>query len=251
MSDIVERDFISYAEDLLPSQFQNATNTRALLEIFLSEDQVFQDELKKLFDQGLDIDTATGYQLEIIGKLSGVERTNIDDDIYRDDIKFQRTVDNSSGTRQEIVDFLKNISGVDDVLLIDNYPAAFITQIQGGETVTKDIADRVDGVAGAGINAHSVIHLEQGYGIVPVESDQYQDNLDTGTGEYVLIPEGDDNWRSILPEIADVYDIAPTSAGEAVMQAGEAEALAGGYTPKDEFTTRGRVSETYTNKNYI
>lgn len=249
--DIKENNFLSYTEDYLPQQFDNAINTKALLEIFLSQDQEFQDELRKLFEVGLDLDVATGYQLEILGKLSGLERTNVDDDIYRNDIKFKQTVDNSSGTVPEVVDFAKNITGVENILVIPNYPAAFITQIEGGETVTLDIADRIDGVAAAGVNAHSVIHLEQGYGIVPCESDTYLYNFNSSTNEFDEILEGELNWRSVLPEIDDVYDIALTSAGEPLMQAGEPTALAGGFTPKQEFITRGRVSETYTNKNYI
>lgn len=249
--DIKENKFIDYVEEYLPQQFDKSVNTKALLEIFLSEDQIFQDELRKLFEVGLDLESATGYQLDILGKLSGLERTDDDDNVYREDIKFKQNVDNSSGTIPEVVNFARGITNIDNISILSNYPAAFMAQIDGGTSVPLTIADKVDGISGAGINAHSVIHLENGYGIVPCESDNYLYNFNPSTNQFNEILEGSSNWRSVLPEVDEVYDLALTSAGEPTMHAGESLALAGGYTPKQAFIKKGRVSETYTTKNYV
>lgn len=222
-TDIRKYNFVSYIDELLPEQFNQAENTKALLEIFLNHDQEFQDELEKLFTTGIDIDQAFGHQLELLGKLSSLPRTNSDDEIYRSDIKFKQTVDNSSGTTPEILHFIKRVTGLDNVSLIPNYPAAFVTQIDGGDSVPLDIADKIDGVSGAGINAHSVTHIEQGYGIIPCESDNYLSNYNSATGEFDEIPEGQLNWRSVLAEL------------------GEEE------TP----VKKGKINETYTSKNYV
>jgi len=222
-TDIKQTDFVSYAEDLLPQQFDKADNTKALLEIFLTHDQEFQDEIQKLFNTGIDIDSAYGYQLEILGKLSGLQRTDPDDEVYRNDIKFKQTIDNSSGTIPEITAFVKTITALDDVNLIPNYPAAFVTQIIGGASIPLDTADKISGVTGSGINAHSVIHLEDGYGLIPCEIDDYLYNYNAGTGEFDEILEGDLNWRSVLVEI------------------GEEEVPA----------KKGKLGETYTSKGYV
>lgn len=224
MSDIIERDYLSYAENLLPTQFRFAENSKKLLSIFLEEDQLFQDELMKLFSQGSDVDTATGYQLELIGKLSGVERTTDDDSVYRDQIKFQRTVDNGSGTTPEVLSFVKELTGVSDVRLFPHFPASFSVQVNGGESVPSDIAVMVDGVSLAGVNAHTVIHLKNGVGVIPAEDNQL-DNYNAFNESYDPIPEGDYGWSSVLPEDSFLED-NPNSV-------------------------RGLLPESYNSRNYV
>lgn len=224
MSDIVERDYLRYAEDLLPTQFRFAENSKKLLSIFLEEDQLFQDELMKLFAQGGDVDTATGYQLELIGKLSGVERTIEDDDVYREQIKFQRSVDNGSGTTPEVLSFVKQLTGVDGVKLFPHYPASFSVQVKGGDSVPKDIAIMVDKVSLAGVNAHTVIHLKNGVGVVPAEDNQL-DNYNSFTESYDPIPEGEYGWSSVLPEDSFLED--------------------------NPDSVRGLLPESYNSRNYV
>lgn len=188
-NDIAKRDYLSYIDDLLPTQFQSATNTKTLLQIFLQENQEFQDELQKLFEVGLDLDTATGYQLEIVAKLSGVYREDSSDEELRARVKFKQTVDNGSGTIPEILRFLKSLTGQEDVKLFNHYPASFLAQVDGGESVPSNIADMVDAVSLAGVNAHTVIHFKDGIGFIPSEKG---------------IP--DESGRSVLPEKIDASD---------------------------------------------
>lgn len=186
---IAKRDYLSYVNDLLPTQFQSATNTKALLQIFLEENQEFQNELQKLFEVGLDLETATGYQLEIIAKLSGVYREDSSDEELIARVKFKRTVDNGSGTTPEILRFLKSLTRQDNIKLFNHYPASFLSQIDGGGSVPTNIADMVDAVSLAGVNAHTVVHFKNGIGFIPSEKG---------------IP--DERGRSVLPEKIDVSD---------------------------------------------
>ena len=224
-TDIKKTDYLSYVDELLPQQFENASNTKAILEIFLNQDQEFQDELEKLFDVGLDINTATGYQLDIIGKLSGVDRTDFEDEIYRQDIKNRRISDNYSGTRDELLLAAKDLTDSTDTNLFSHYPAFICMQVNGDIMYNYNVL-RLDGAAAAGVNLHSVIHTPDDVGFIPCEIDNAYDNYDSVNGVFTEVTQGDPLYVSVFPEIDDAYDETFVGAGETFMQAGEPLAIA-------------------------
>ena len=181
MSEINNIDFSSYIEELLPIQFQDSENIKAWLETVLTENQKLFDEIYTLSQINTDIDTATGYQLDLIGKLDNVYRLADTDEAYRERIRLERFTNNSSGTIPEILSFCQQTTnGYSE--LFEHYPASFAIQISA-ETFEEGLIDRVDELSAAGVNAHSLIHTINGDGVKAPEEDEAYSSTDVQAGE--------------------------------------------------------------------
>lgn len=256
--DIYNPNFLEYVEQFLPMQYEKATNTKKLLNIFLAEQQEFQTEVYKLFEQGLNLDTATGYQLDIIGKLSNTARNGLSDEDYRQEIRLQRFLANSSGTIPEIHQYVTESTKGDSVRIIEHFPRSFCVQTDG-DIPNTDFASSVDKVSAAGVTAHSVIHrwnddnllftrVEDSY-ITPLVSageTGMQAGESTATATSWLANTTTTPANSILYRLQDLYTIPPISAGESIMHSGEEQAIASSILDTDASDNRGTLSRVYT-----
>lgn len=241
--DITQRDYTSYI-DLLPEQFSQAENTKKLLEIFLTEDQVFFDELIKLFEVGLDLETATGYQLDIIGKLAGEERDDRTDEQYREAIKFKQFINNSSGTTPELLSYLKTITNSEKTYLYEHYPATVCTEVDG-DAPSVTTVELTDQSAAGGVDVHSIIYAPDGEAVRPVEITNAYDNYDSGSDSFTEVTDKTNRlYYAIRPE-TDIYQGSVSLAGRSYMSAGNTQAVATGLTLIDTDEVRGKHPEVY------
>lgn len=115
-------DFVKTAERLLISQYQKP-NFKALFRIMSQVFTDIQENTFKLRDKFWLLD-ATGEQLEYIGRLWDEGRNGQGDTDYRARI-FNKIAQSSSGTIQEIKNFLYSAYGATYVNYRPEYPAGF------------------------------------------------------------------------------------------------------------------------------
>lgn len=118
-------DFTARLLALLPSQFANALNLRALVESFGEECQLIEDTLWSLIDQ-VAIDTATGVQLDNIGAIVGLERTSVTDDTYRQHLRAFILANRSDGRANALIEIAQRIqdsipSPADNAALVEYF----------------------------------------------------------------------------------------------------------------------------------
>ena len=243
--DINKRDYPSYV-DLLPAQFENAEKLKAFLSIFLNESQEFYNELYKLFEVGLDLENATGYQLDILGKLVNEYRNKRDDDEYREAIKFSQFIANSSGTIPELIKFLNQITNSNTTRLFEHYPATICMEIDG-DTPTKDNLIAVDQSAMAGVDVHSIIHSPDGIALRPVSVNNAYDNYNGSV--FTEVTDTEDPVYYAQRPSTDIYVSSVSLAGRPYMVAGHPRAVATGLTVIDDTIDKGKHPEVYTREN--
>lgn len=245
--DIAKRDYTSYI-DLLPAQFENATRLQQFLSIFLNESQEFFDELYKLFEAGLDLETATGYQLDILGKLLNEYRDGRTDDEYREAIKFAQFIANSSGTIPELITYLNQITNSTTSRVFEHYPATICMEVDG-DAPTQDNIRGADEAALAGVDVHSIIHSPDGVAVRPVSVNSAYDNYDSGSDTFSEITdEADPLYYAQRPSVTS-YVNSVSLAGRDYMSAGNSQAIATGLTLVDSSIKKGRHPEVYRREN--
>lgn len=247
MIDITKRDYTSYI-DLLPAQFENATKLQQFLSIFLNESQEFFDELYKLFETGLDLDTATGYQLDILGKLVNEYRDGRTDDEYREAIKFAQFIANSSGTIPELVQYLNQITNSTTSRVFEHYPATICMEVDG-DAPTQDNIRATDESAMAGVDVHSIIHSPDGVAVRPVSVNNAYDNYNSGSDTFAEVTDESDPLYYAQRPSSDVYVNSVSLAGRSYMSAGNSQAIATGLTLLDSSIKKGRHPEVYRREN--
>ena len=112
------------AKDLLTSDFDAATNVRALLDVLLAEvqevEQVFYDLIVEQY-----LSTAVGEQLDRIGAIVGEARAGLGDTAYRNFIGARIQTNITESTIPTLLDVISTITGSSDVLFSPTYPASF------------------------------------------------------------------------------------------------------------------------------
>jgi hypothetical protein len=108
------------------------------------------------------IETAVGHQLDVIGKLVGIDRADIDSGLsdvdYRRYVRAKIWEHKSDGVVEDVIRVLRLVIDDDDAVLtiVPQYPAGFVVQVND-EPVTDTVADLaaefLRGSAGAGIRA--------------------------------------------------------------------------------------------------
>lgn len=222
------RDYNSYI-DLLPEQFKSAEKSKALLSIFLSEDQTFFDELYKLFEEGFNVDTATGYQLDLLGKLSGVYREGMTDEELREAIKLRRILDNGSGTKPDLLTYLKAFTEADTVRVFEHYPASVCLETDG-INLSTDLVGKLDSASAGGVYTHSIIDCNEGTEIRPVSFDLAYENYNPIDDVFEEVATTSKLYNAIRYDFSEIYTQSLSIAGDPLMQAGEPTAQATGLT---------------------
>jgi hypothetical protein len=96
----------------------------------------------------LNVDTASGEWLDIIGKMVGVKRNDgeSDDDFRKRVIVF--SMENDAGTPNNVIDVAKELSGDPAPQYLDEVPATFFVYTPNGKALTLS---QVDKLAPAGV----------------------------------------------------------------------------------------------------
>ena len=105
--------------------------TSALLESWLAEVQAVEDALWQLLvDRSLE--TAEGYQLDVLGRIVGEPRRGRDDATYRVWIEARNLVHRSSGTTTQMLAIVRKLLPTIGLELEEYYPAAFVFRFGPG-----------------------------------------------------------------------------------------------------------------------
>ena len=282
MSELQIRDFSSYT-DLLPIQFSDSENLIKLLAIYLDQVEELNLAQQALGEYSTELETAFGYQLDIIGALLGVPRLGLDDEEYRDAIRFGISRNTGSGTPEDVIGFLQTITKATKVRYWEHYPACTVLETNG-TNIPKAIPATMDNVTPAGVRTGGVIVVKGNICFRPCRladayanrvfvpnppSEEYQmGQTDAEMGEsgmemigeftseyyFVDVPEDTLLGNSILPELVDAYDITPLTSnemGNEGIEMGntgvEMDTLAREYTQKEGFK-RGRCANILTDR---
>lgn len=133
---------------LTMAQYKNKPNINNILKEYGLSMNTLQDAIFEMRDL-LWLDTATGVQLDIIAKILKVfERTDPDDEIFRQDIRTQVSL-NTSGTVDELILLLNTIYGATFALYKTNYPAKYYFWTDAVVTVDELEQISAGGVGGA------------------------------------------------------------------------------------------------------
>lgn len=108
---------------------------------------VFQD-LKNL----TTLENSSGVQLDGIGDLVGLPRFTNDDNLYRDALIFQISLNNSNGTPEDIMSFLHQQTGSTLLSYLEAWPAKAIIHITClAVNIPVDLQAQTERVAPAGV----------------------------------------------------------------------------------------------------
>ena len=245
MAEVLAKDLTSYI-DFLPIQFSNSPNVKAFLSIFLAQAQELENANMELDRVSTSIDLATGYQLDIIGKLIGVNRLGRDDVQYRKVIIFQISVNVGNGTPEDVIQYLSYVTNASKVGYWEHYPAMVILETNG-TTIPSNIANMLGNLTIAGVSVGGVIVSETGKVFRGCSlNEAYSNSTDpantpiSSSGEALMAcgeelaycaPEFSPSFtpvedtsllsRCILPSIGDLRTDHVSSSGEALMACGE------------------------------
>ena len=142
MSVVTATDVAANGEARLLPQFERSTKLKGLLRSLLGEVQPTEDVLLQVMSQ-TGIDTAVGVQLDTLGKLLNVSRGSSDDDEYRTRLYSQISLNSANGTPENIITLVRLVTGSQDVVLNEYFPAEAHVQVRGGNPVPEGFLDLV------------------------------------------------------------------------------------------------------------
>jgi hypothetical protein len=146
----------------IPQQFKESENFNKILKIIASE----CDDLVGVFNQiktAFYLESAIGVQLDIIGQIVQEERNGLNDQDYREAIKFKIFLNTSKGKVEEIIFILKTITDATKIIYSDHPPAGY-TIYSDGSTIQGNLNDFIDNLSAAGVS----VVVEMGLGEPPL-----------------------------------------------------------------------------------
>lgn len=223
---------------LLPNQFSDSVKLQNFLSIYLDQVQELEDANIGLSLTN-NIYTATGYQLDIIGKLVGSNRLfEESDENYRARLLGLIAVNSSNGTPESVINAAIAVTQATRASYWEHYPASNIVEVQA--PFPKNSLESVDNSSPAGVCTGAVMHSETGF-------------VFRGCEENQIIPYDPDETEGydfcILPELTDIQNQdLDNLCGEPLMACGEPSAeCESEYTANPDF--RGIFIEAYTKVN--
>jgi len=129
------------AVSLLPHQHKEKLLTEAWLRVLVRPFQRIENVTWQVLTE-MDLETAIGAQLDILGRVVGEARAGKADEDYRRFIRARIRVNRSSGTINELVKIIRLMLGDETVPLVvaPGYPAGLTISI-GGFTITEGMAN--------------------------------------------------------------------------------------------------------------
>ena len=121
---VIITDYAARAKARRLEQFKNATNLAALMDVWSSEVQAYEDAMHPMLAL-LDIDTMVDDQLDKIGELVNEPRAGASDANYRIAIRAKIAVIVGSGTPDELIATFDALTGSGTIDYLEDYPAGF------------------------------------------------------------------------------------------------------------------------------
>ena len=184
-------DYVQQAKDLLLYQFKDKPNTNGLLEGLLEPTIEFNQVATDIVDK-YNLRTATGKQLDNIGKLLNVSRNNDDDDTYRNRVKSRITVNRATGTLPNLIENLNILLDGKRFTVIEIFPATVQVLVLSPQTIIDEQV--VNALLPIGVGGVFFANPYQDKDIWELSN----------TDESGVIPPENENPNSILPDVADI-----------------------------------------------
>lgn len=128
MAEIIFKDRVKEGLGYLITQWKDKPNVVGLLTSFLENIQLIEDSYEQL-NKERSLDTAVGYQLDVLGLLIGQERDGRTDADYRTALRLRIAINKSNGTEPSIVEALTIATGNSNVEVFDRYPAGVHVEV--------------------------------------------------------------------------------------------------------------------------
>ena len=212
------KDYSSQGLDRLLSQFYEKPNIKAILKSFIGSLSTTQEDSLAMLDY-LNIDTATGYLLDNIGKIVGEGRFGNTDDTYREKIKIRIFLNSSRGTPNDLLEALDLLTDSDRIQLFEHFPNHSIFY-SNASTMSTNIANTLSAASIVTSHPVGIIHDPNNNALIPSELEIGggilidDSNRDIVTDQdynialnYLSSLAGVNSERAILPEIADTVGI--------------------------------------------
>lgn len=140
-------------------------NFNKLLEIFLIQIQILQEETLAIADQK-NITTAVGVWLDWIGKIIGQPREARSDAQYRDTLRLKIGINSADATPDTIIKLTKQLTSANASKIVEYPLASFFSVISSDTLPDSTLWSLVDNIKPAGVQAQ-VIHNLEGTRFVP------------------------------------------------------------------------------------
>ena len=145
---LVHKTLWESVRELVLEQYRGSPNLLGLIRAVVEEcAQPIEDSATALQDV-LNVDTASGEWLDIIGKMVGVKRNDGEsDEDFRKRV-IVNSMENDAGTPNNVIDVAKELSGDPAPQYLDEVPATFFVYTPNGKALTLS---QVDKLAPAGV----------------------------------------------------------------------------------------------------
>lgn len=202
------------AKKRLLFQYQGKANLEAMLDAYFGDQiQDIEDALWTLFGR-LDIDTAEGIQLDLIGSIIGESRLGKSDANYRPYIRARIGINTSEGDIEKVLSVWSLLTYGADVQLIELFPAAlclYLTEALSSDTLAQTTLDLLQKVVGAGISVDyiEVYDPDEAFGFADSGPDTkgFGNLLSMGTNTGVSVPHLWDTGATFISDGVEVGDM--------------------------------------------
>jgi hypothetical protein len=134
--------------------FKEGPRNQAVLESVMVQVQELEDALWAM-NNAFDVETATGDQLDLLGKLVGEARQDRLDAEYRTAVRARVLVNSSTGTMAELLAIIEAISPGSYVIVNELYPAAMYFEIDTfGDSSLYEMYRLLRAAKTAGVRLH-------------------------------------------------------------------------------------------------
>lgn len=146
---------------LLIQEYQDSPHLKALIRSYVDRVQELETGLASVYEFGLDVNTATGSALDLLGKIVRESRDDRDDEEYRRSIRTRILVNRSQGRIRDLIAIVRMFEGMDDtgaIVTVREYQPARVTVHVGGVPVNapEDIHARLLRAKAAGVALQTV-----------------------------------------------------------------------------------------------
>lgn len=147
--DTTVKDVVLIGKERLIGEFQDKTDLNKLLDLLLQEVQTLENLFLNLLDIK-DIDSATQYSLDLIGKVVGEQRKGRSDEPYRSAIKLRIKINSANGTYRSVYSILKDYTSSDEVIINRSSKAFGMILLNGQENISGNLYNLLQDIIPAG-----------------------------------------------------------------------------------------------------
>lgn len=146
---------------LMLEQYKHDDELKTIIIGFLRQMNDIEAEILNMKNM-LDIEQAFGWWLDIAGAKVGALRNGLNDDLFRDEIKFRIFINNSWGQPNVIQAFAEYVTQATDIEYFEDYPAKIILRVNSTLNLSKRHKEMIQAIAVGGV-AINLISSVDGY----------------------------------------------------------------------------------------